>query len=151
LVRKSLVERVRQYLRPLIARHGFTVASFGPSSMGEEAVRLDSEEFTVKIYRDRGGSEWITVGSKVRPKARAPLRNYLLCRLIAFRDGSEPNPACDLKAEAKWLADHADVVLDSALINSEELRSWNVDAARVMLGEKPRGRWPRPGLIPPQT
>jgi hypothetical protein len=142
LVRKPLIERVRQYLRPLISRHGFTVASFGPSSMGEEAVRLDSDEFTVTISRDRGGGEWITVGSKVRPKARAPLRSYLLCRLIAFRNGSEPNPLCDLEAEARWLVDHEEVILDSALINSEELRLWNADAARVMFGQKPRRRWP---------
>ena len=148
----ALTERVRQFLRPLISRHGFTVASTGPSSMGDEEVQLDSEEFTVTINRDRGGSEWIVVGSKVRPKARAPLRSYLLCRLIAFRNGSEPHPVRHrgLKAEARWLVDHADLILDSALINSEELRLWNADAARVMFGQKPRGRRPRSGLIPPQ-
>jgi hypothetical protein len=49
---------------------------------------------------------------------------------------------CDLEAEARWLVDHEEVILDSAVINSEELRLWNADAARVMFGQKPRRRWP---------
>ena len=106
--------------------------------MGEEAVQFDSEEFRVTISRDRGGNEWIAVGSKVRPRARAPLRSYLLCRFIAFRNGSDPNPRCDLESEARWLVDHEEVILDSAMINSEELRLWNADGARIMFGARPR-------------
>jgi hypothetical protein len=73
--------------------------------MGEEFVELDSDEFRVQISRDRGENEWIEIGSKIRPKPRAPLCSYLLCRLIAFCHGSDPMNRCDLEAEARWLID----------------------------------------------
>src|SRR5579871_3254006 len=104
--------------------------------MGEEAVRLDSDEFSVLVMRDRGGNEWIEVGSKIRPKPRAPLRRYLLCRLTGYLFGADPQAPCDLEAESRWLVDHEEEILDSALINSEGLRLWNVDAARVQFGGK---------------
>lgn len=150
---EPLLERVRHLLGPLIARRGLTVKSDGPSSMGEEVVQLDCHEFEVLIRRDRWTNpiEWIEVGSKIRPRPHAPLRRYLLCRVIAYRYGSDPDHAGDLEAEARWLIDHEEEILDSALLNAEELRLWNVDAARVMLGQKPRGKWPRRGWCPPRS
>jgi hypothetical protein len=111
--------------------------------MGEEAVELHSDEFIVLIHRDRGRNEWVEVGTKVRPRPRAPLRSYLLSRLIDYRDGSEPNQKSRLEAEARWLDEHEEEILDSSLINSEQLRLWDIDATRVQFGQKPRGKWPR--------
>ena len=140
---EPLVERVHRYLGPLILRRALSAKCFQPSSMGEEVVQLDSDEFKILVNRDRGGNEWIEVGSKIRPKPRAPLRSYLLCRLIAFLYGSAPKDRCDLEAEARLLVEREKELLNSVLINSEELRLWNTDAARVMFGQKPHGNWPR--------
>ena len=140
MVFESLLDRVHRCLGPLIERRGFTVES-DEGTMGEAWVRLQSEEFFVEVYRDRGGREWITIGSKVRPKPRAHLRNFLLSRSSSYLDGKlDPNPKIDLEAEAGWLLANQDVILDSSFINSEDLRLWNVDAARVLFGQKPRRR-----------
>ena len=32
----------------------------------------------------------------------------------------------------------SDVIFNSAFINAEDLREWDVDAARVLFGQKPR-------------
>jgi hypothetical protein len=106
--------------------------------MGEEVVELDSKEFKVPIRRDRGRNEWIEIGTKLGPRPRARLRSYLLARLIAYHEGSEPNTECDLEAEACWLMNHEEKVLDSSLINAEDMRLWNADAARAQFGQKPR-------------
>jgi hypothetical protein len=138
MVSEPLLERVNRCLGQLIERRGFTVES-KEGSMGEARVRLHSEEFVVDVYRDRGGWEWITVGSKIRPRPRAHLRTFLLCRLIAYLDRRlDPNPRIEFEAEAEWLTVHQDIIFNSAFINEEDLRDWDVDAARVLFGQKPR-------------
>jgi hypothetical protein len=135
---ESLLERVNRCLGQLIERRGFSVES-DERSMGEAWVRLQSEEFVVDVCRDRGGSEWITVGSKVRPRPRAHLRTFLLSRLISYLDGKlDPNHTIEFEAAAEWLLVHQDLIFNSAFINAEDLRDWDVDAARVLFGQKPR-------------
>jgi hypothetical protein len=140
---EPLSTRVDRYLGPLIARRGFTVENDEPSntSMGEQAVLLESEDFRVVVMRDRGGSEWITLGTKVRARPRAPLRDYLVSRLIAYHEqANDPNPRPDLETEAKWLIEHEELAFNPAWLNSEELRVWNANASRLLFGQKPRNR-----------
>jgi hypothetical protein len=135
---ESLLERVIRCLGQLIERRGFTVES-DEASMGDAWVRLQSEEFVVDVCRDRGGLEWITVGSKVRPRPRAHLRSFLLCRLISYLDRKfDPNHRIEFEAAAEWLLVHQDLILNSAFINAEDLRAWDVDAARLLFCQKPR-------------
>jgi hypothetical protein len=138
---EPLLERVHRYLGPLIERRGFTVDS-GEGPMGEAWVRLQSVEFVVTVFRDRGASEWITVGTKARPRPRAHLRSYLLRRLVSYLDGGlDPNPeGSDLETEAKWLTGRQDQIFNSAFINSEHLRFWNLNASRMQFGLEPRKR-----------
>jgi hypothetical protein len=61
--------------------------------------------------------------------------------LISYLDGRlDPNPRIEFEAEAEWLLAHQELILDSAFINSEDLKNWNVDAARMLFGQKPRKR-----------
>ena len=93
-----------------------------------------SEEFVLEVIRDRS-QEWIQVGTKVRPKPRAPLRSWSMGHLVAFLDKqSDPYPISDLKTEAHWLKERGDEILDSSLINSDELRKWAVLASHRLFG-----------------
>src|SRR6185437_1799398 len=117
----------RRLLGPLIAERDFSVTAGGDQVNPLGAwVRLESEEFAVKIIRDRG-QEWINVGTKVRPKPRAPLRCPPLGHLLAYLDGDDdPCSISTLEAEAEVLTRRADEVFDSTLINSEDYRRWAV-------------------------
>jgi hypothetical protein len=71
---EPLIERVRRLLGSFPSEHGFAFTSGDDQANPFGAwVRLDSDEFWVGITRDRG-DEWMTVGTKVRPKRHAPLR-----------------------------------------------------------------------------
>ena len=133
----SLFDRVRHLLGPLIEQRGFSITTVGDqtSSFGA-CVHLRTSEFLVDVVRDRG-QESITVGTTVRPKPRAPLRSSTLAHLVAFLDGqTDPYPVSDLETEARWLTERADQILDSSVINSEELRKWKVRASRRQWGQR---------------
>jgi hypothetical protein len=133
----SLLGRVRRLLGVFVKQRGFCVTAEGDQTDSFGAcVQLSSSEFVVHVIRDRG-QEWITVGSKIRPKPRAPLRSWPLGSVVAFLDGrSDPYPVLDLATEARWLKQRASEILDSSVINSEELRTWAVRASRRMFGQR---------------
>jgi hypothetical protein len=138
--REPLAELVRRSLGLLISRRRFTLKAWGDPAW-DQAVLLESGEFTVHVLRERGEKAWILVGSTVRPRKRAHLRSYLLSRLVAYLGMVEdPNREVNFADEVKWLHDYEDQVFDTALLNSEDLRIWNVNAARRMFGHQPRKR-----------
>jgi hypothetical protein len=134
---EPLLDRVMRLLGPFIERRGFAV-DHDEGPMGEAWVRLQDDEFVVTAFRDRGGFEWFTVGTKVRPRPRAHLRSFLLERLVSYLDGGQdPNPTADLETQARWLVERQGRILDSAFLNSEDLNFWNLNAARLLFGQKP--------------
>jgi hypothetical protein len=135
----SLIERVARLLGPFTTDHGFSVPTGDNQANSSRGwVRLVSDEFLVDILLDRG-EEWIEVGTKIRPGPRKPLRRWPLGHVVAYLDGAaDPYPISDLENETGWLARRADEILDSKLINSEELRRWAVRASRRSFGQKPR-------------
>lgn len=136
---ETLVERVKRYLGSFILRHSLSIRAEGDqlSEFGA-VVRLESDEFVVDIVRDRG-QEWIVVGTKVRREPHAHLQSWPLGHIVAYLDGAaDPYGVCDLEREANWLADREEDILDSALINSEELNHWAVQASRRLFGQNCR-------------
>jgi hypothetical protein len=136
---EPLVERVRRFLSSFPAEQGFSITAGDDQTNSFGAwVRLESEEFVVGVVRDRG-QEWITVGTKVRPKPRAPLRSWPLAHVVAYLDGAaNPYPISDLETEANWLTRRAGETLDTTLINSEGLNRWAVRASRRLFGPQRR-------------
>src|SRR3954470_23754047 len=128
---EPLVEQVRRVLGGFLEDHGFDVAAGDDQANPFGAwARLESEEFVIGVVRDRG-QEWFTVGSKVRPKPRAPRRHWPLGHIVAYLDGAAgPYPVSGLELEAGWLVRRAGEILDSTLLNSEGLRRWSVEASR---------------------
>jgi hypothetical protein len=135
---EPLSERVRRLLGTFASDLGFSIADAGdPTDSFGAWVRLESREFVVCVIRDRD-QEWTTVGTKVRPKPRAPLRWWPLSHVVAYLDGArDPYPLCNLETEAEWLIERATQLLDSTLINSEGLRQWAVRSSRARFGRRP--------------
>jgi hypothetical protein len=136
---EPLVERVRRFLGSFVTDRGYSVTAGDDQTNSFGAwVRLASDEFVACVIRDRG-QEWITVGTKVRPKPRAPLRWWPLGHLVAYLDGAvDPYPLSSLEIEAEWLTRRSGEILDSTLINSEELNQWAAKASRRHFGQTPR-------------
>ena len=50
----------------------------------------------------------------------------------------DPKHRIEFGAEAEWLLVHQELIVNSAVISDEDVRDWQVDAARVLFGQKPR-------------
>jgi hypothetical protein len=59
---------------------------------------------------------------------------------VAYLDGAVvPHPLCGLEIQAVWLIRRPVEILDTTLINSEELNRWAARASRRLFGqERPR-------------
>ena len=91
--------------------------------------------FAVKEYE----SEWVEVHSLIRPRPRAHLRSYSVSRLDGYISGKASDAKLTtLDEQIDTLLRHKKEFLSTEFLNSEELRLWNADAARIMFGEEPR-------------
>ena len=105
--------------------------------MGAWSARFENDEFVVVISQDRSGDAvGIGVGSKIRPRARAQMRGPIwLSALRGYIEGSPDHYLfSDVEEQLSWLADHLDQLLVTSFLNSDELNTWRVKAARRMFG-----------------
>lgn len=108
-----------------------------PRSVG---ILLQNQEVQIFVANDRG-DESVEVNCLVRAKPHAPLRGYSVKRLRAYIDKkASEDPTTSLEEDLRTLMAHQEEFLDPRFLNSEDLRLWNADAARIMFGEKPRYR-----------
>ena len=123
-------------------RHGFSIAVSDDleDPMGVSII-LENDRFIVSAMRERtlmGNEENIWIHRKVRPKPRAPFREYSVGDLSAFIQGeTDPYPLRVFADDAKDLLRFEDQCLCVDLLNSENLRIWRVDASRRQFGQKP--------------
>jgi hypothetical protein len=137
----DLFNAVQDKLGGLREAHGMSISIQGdlddPRGIG---ITLQNQDIQIFVSRDHG-HEHVEVNCLTRPRPRAHLRGYSVKRLKAYLDGKmSADASTSLREDLDTLLKHYDKFLDPAFLNSEDLRLWNVDAARIMFGEKPRNR-----------
>lgn len=132
---KDKLATIRTKLARFVKEHGLIETGSGISGMGEGAVCYEGDEFCLQAWCDRGtnGIEYLSIGTKVRRRPRAHLNRYLLSRIRGYGDGLKDHyPFQSLDEEIEWLTANADTVMNSAFLNRDDLRQWNVEASRRM-------------------
>lgn len=137
------MRRVISAVMRIMEPRGFTQCGVYPptsSSMTAWAYYAETDEYKLEIERDRGGRIGIHVGSKVRRKPRAHMRGpWSLSHLRGYLDGSVDHFIfADVDDQIRWLQDNIESILDTTVLNSDELNKWAVTASRRMFGQ---GRW----------
>ncbi len=131
----ELPDEIKEHLFAFMSRNEFTIIESSRSEMGEWFVNMENKEFILAISCDRGGSENIEIGSKIRPKKGAPLRSWSLSHLRGFEDGLEEHYKFkSFSDQSKWLESNETAILNTAALNSEALREWAVKASKRLFG-----------------
>lgn len=106
------------------------------SAMGGWLTEFQSDEFIAQVSQDRTGDVVsICIGSNIRPKTGAHMRGpWSLSHLRGYLDGQLDHFRFENPDEQlTWLRNNLNVILDSDLLNSDELNAWAVKASRRML------------------
>lgn len=135
-------DRIISTLECLLGQHGFAQLRLihpGEATMGAWLVDYQSDEFIVSAGQERSGEvPDVSVGSRFRRKPRAHMRGpWSLGHLRGFFEGRPDHYLfCSAEEQLDWLEKHLDVLLDSTLLNSDDLNAWAVEASR-RLGSHP--------------
>lgn len=123
-------------LSNLIRKYSLSIVRHDKSSMGEWYVDYDTTEFVLSITSDRSNHISIELGSKVRRKARAQMRGpWSMSHLKGYLDGRVVHYKFkDFNEEITWLEENELKLFDSALLNSDELNQWSVNASKKLQG-----------------
>ncbi len=127
----SLLEQILEPFR-------FEQCDFSTGGMGAWSVRFETVEFVVSASQDRSDDVLgICIGSRIRSKPRAHLRGpWPLSHLRGFLDGIlEHFRFKDSDEQLAWLAENVDRLLNSEVLNSDELNLWAARASRRMFGQ----------------
>lgn len=131
---------VEAELSRLLARWGLVVVGRETSgTMGAWSVRWESVEFVVDLSRDRiGEMGWISIGSMLRRKPRSHRRGpWSLSHLRGYLD-QQPDHYLftGLREQLDWYRENEHRLLNSSLLNSDELNAWAIQASRRMFSER---------------
>jgi hypothetical protein len=118
-----------------IDRYGLAVTDSSESSMGEWYINLEGSEFFISVSHDRGGSTFIDVGTKVRKRPRAHIRDWSLGYIRGYLEGkNEHYRFSNIDDQIEWLRDNENTVMNSSFINSDDLNTWAVKVSKRMFG-----------------
>jgi hypothetical protein len=133
----SCANEVVPKLELLLEPVGIELTDTRSGSMGAWSARFENDEFVVVTSQDRSGDAvGIGIGSKVRRRSRAQMRGPTwLSALRGYLEGSPDHYSfSNIEEQLSWLADHLDKLLVTSFLNSDELNTWKVEAARRMFG-----------------
>lgn len=124
---------IQEILRPC----GFTEITEGSYSNCGWFFQAESDEFIVTAEQVRSGDVFtILVGSKKGGEPYADERfPWSLSHLRGYIDGLDGQ--YEFKSAVQqlgWFGKHVNELLDSTVLNSEELNSWATEQARKMFG-----------------
>jgi hypothetical protein len=132
---------VRDALETLLAPQGFNLDScVGPdaTAMGAWYIEFRSPTLIVTASQDRtGDSTSICVGSLVRRAPRKQMRGpWSLSHLRGYFDNARIHHSFkSVSDQLAWLRAESNRILDSDMLNSDELNDWAVSASHVMFGQ----------------
>ena len=127
----ELVPKLERLLTPV----GIELTDTRFGTMGAWLALFESDEFVVVMSQDRSGEPvGIGIGSKVRRRPRAQMRGPTwLSALRGYLEGVPDHYVfSNVEEELAWLAGHLDQLLITSFLNSDELNTWKVKAARRM-------------------
>jgi len=125
----------------IVGQYGFDQTNAISSSMGGWCSQWENAEFIVQVSQDRSGDVVsICLGSKLRRRPRAHLRGpWSLGHLRGYLDEMANHFIFDqVNDQLVWFEQNVDRLLDSTMLNSDELNKWAVNASRQMFGQKTR-------------
>ncbi|MCG8434610.1 MAG: hypothetical protein MJA83_11315 [Gammaproteobacteria bacterium] len=132
-MRLDVSKAATQYIKEFMRRHGFEISESSANSMGEWSVCMENGEFFLFVSRDRGGYESIEISAKSRSRKGAHLRTWSLSKLRGYLEDLDNHYRFhSLKEQADWLQSHEEELLNTAFLNSENLRKWNTKVSRDM-------------------
>lgn len=139
--KRGVMSVVGATVASVIEQYGFDQTGTASGLMGGWCVEWENTEFIVQAAQDRAGDAvGICVGSKLRRRPRAHMRGpWSLGHLRGYLDGTTNHFAFKLvDDQLVWFEQNIDRLLDSSLLNSDELNTWAVNASRRMFEQKPR-------------
>ena len=132
---------IKTALQRMFEQYGFANATTGDYTMGGWWFRMETDQFILTADQHRSGDVLgICVGSKIRRKPRAHMRGpWSLHHLRGYLDGASDHYRFDTPREQlDWLQANIKGLLDTSLLNSDDLNKWAVKASRRMFGQDPK-------------
>jgi len=135
----EICSKVKAMLEP----RGFATKSASPPDarhMGGWLFEMESPEFLIVASQDRTDDVLgICLASKIRRKPSAPMRGpWSLGHLRAYIDGLRDHYRfANAADQLAWLETNLTCLLDTSLLNSDDLNEWALEASRRMFGHKP--------------
>ena len=133
--------KIRSSLEAILDPYDFELANAvgpDPNSMGGWYSEYQTSEFVATISQDRSNDAVsVCIGARIRVKSRAHMRGpWSLFHLRGFIDGSDDHYIFrSISDQFAWLRANLDRILQSNLLNSEELNQWSISASRRMFGQ----------------
>ena len=130
--------QIQSAINTILDPYGFVaLPPQGPGSMGGWCAEYMSDEFRVYAAQDRSGDTiQICVGSRIRRKPRAHMRGpWSLSHMRGYLDGIPDHYLFgDIEEQIAWFRANLATLLQTSLLNSDELNQWAGEAARRRFG-----------------
>lgn len=135
---KEKLATFRKKAAQLAKKYGLIENSSGGCCMGECSVTFEGDELLLQVGCDRFyGREDVDIGTKIPRRPRVAPGWFNLGRIRGYVDGlKEFYDFESLDEQIEWLTTHADTVMNTAFLNSEDLHSWNKEVLRKVWKRK---------------